>query len=148
MFMTATVISIDPRGLLVRDSATGQEVFVNFGNPSAFSPGDVIRISFSGMMTQSIPPQISAASITRVTAIPPSQPTPSYSEIRRAVVLQVRNNALIIRDPGRNNQQATVNYSFAYHFCVGQRVNIRYETVFLGNQGQLTINATDVIPTC
>lgn len=146
MFMNATVISIDPRGLLVRDSATGQEVFVNFNNPNAFSPGDLIRISYNGMMTRSIPPQISATSIRRVTATPPPQTTPS--EIRRAVVLQVRNNSLIIRDPGRNNQQATVNYQFAYHFCVGQRVNIQYETVFLGNQGQLTINATDISPVC
>lgn len=151
MFMTATVISVNSRGLLVRDSATGQEVFVNFNNPAAFSPGNVIRISYNGIMTHSIPPQISANSITRLTQATPSRPTPtppSFSEIRRAVILQVRNNALIIRDPGRNNQQATVNYPYAHHFCVGQRVNIQYETVLLGNQGQLIINATDVIPTC
>lgn len=148
--MTATVISIDSRGLLVRDASNGQEVFVNFNNPGAFSPGDMIRISFNGIMTQSIPPQISASSIVRINPLPQPQPSPqpSFNEIRRALIVQVRRNMLVVRDPSNNNRITNVNYSYAYHFCVGQRVNIAFDTVLLGESNQLTINATEVVPVC
>lgn len=144
MFMTATVIRIDARGLLVRDMETGEEFFVNFSNASSFNPGDLVRITYTGTMTPSIPPQISATSVVLLNST--AQPQPTYSEIRRAAILQVRRGVLLIRDPSRNNRQVTVNYPYAHHFCVGQRVNIQYETVFLN--GGLTINATEVSPAC
>lgn len=143
MFMNATVISIEPRGLLVRDMETGEEFFVNFGNTAAFSPGDTVRITYTGTMTPSIPPQISATAIERTTTVP--QPPPTYSEIRRAQILQIRRNVLIVRNP-LNSQQVTVNYQYAHHFCIGQKVNIQYETAFLN--GGYTVNATDIIPLC
>lgn len=142
MEMDAIVISIDPRGLLVRDSATGNEVFVNFGNPRLFSPGDAIRITFNGIMTNSLPPQISASSIAR---IPQAQPAPTFSEIRRARILQVRRGILLVRDPS-SSRQVIVEYPYAHHFCAGQLVNVQFETVFLDNQ--LRVIATDVIPIC
>lgn len=151
MEMIATVISTDSRGLLVIDSATGNEVFVNFNNAGAFRPGDIVRILYTGTMTLSIPPQITATSVTRWNTTP-SRPTPmppqqtNFSEIRRATVLQVRRDFLLVRDPANNNRQVGVNYSYAHHFCVGQRVNIRYETAFIDSR--LTVNATDVFPVC
>lgn len=155
MFMTATVIRIESRGLLVRNMANGQEVFVNFSNPGLFRPGDTVRIAYTGTMTFSIPPQISATSVVRVsTAQPPRPPAcqcpqcppqPSFSEIRNATIIRVGRNVLLVRNPV-NNQQVTVNYPNAHFFRVGQRVNIRYETAFLN--GGYTVNATDVSLVC
>lgn len=144
MVMIATVLRTDARGLLVMDMETGEEVFVNFGNASSFSPGDLVRITYTGTMTPSIPPQISATSVVLLNSI--AQPQPTYSEIRRATILQVGRGVLIVRDPGHNNRRVTVNYPYAHHFCVGQRVNIQFETAFLN--GGLTVNATEVSPTC
>lgn len=144
MIMVATVIRIDARGLLVRDMETGQDVFVNFLGAASFRPGDVVQITYTGTMTASIPPQISATSVVLLSSV--AQPQPTFSEIRRAVILQVRRDVLIVRDPARNNRLVTVNYPYAHHFCVGNRVNIRYETAFIN--GGLTINATDIFPAC
>ena len=66
MIMTATVIRVDAKGLLVRDMATGQEVYVHTNIARQFRVGDVVRIRYNGIMTSSIPPQISAQAITRV----------------------------------------------------------------------------------
>lgn len=71
MIMTATVIRVDAGGLLVRDMANGQEVYVHTHMAGRFRVGDVVRIRFNGIMTASIPPQIAAQSITRVQQ-PPS----------------------------------------------------------------------------
>lgn len=140
MIMNATVISIDPRGLLVRDSETGEEVFVNFGNPGLFSPGEAIRITYTGTMTPSIPPQISATAIVRV-----PQPQPQQTQIRRATILQIRRNTLFVRDQS-NFRQVIVNYPYAHHFCVGQRVSVQYDTIVLSNPPE--VNATEVTPIC
>lgn len=149
MFMNATVLSADMRSLLVRDAATGGEVLVHYNNARTFSPGDQIIITYSGAMTASIPPQITATSIRRVQspAPPPAPPTPpAQSAMRRAVVLQVRSNSLLVRDPGNNNRQAIVHYPFAYHFCVGQRLNIFYDSIVLNNP--IEINAANIVPIC
>lgn len=142
MLMNATVISTSPRSLLVRDSATGQEVLVHFNNARTFAPGDQVIITFNGMMTSSIPPQITATAIQRTSATMP----PSQTEIRRAVVLQVRSGSLLVRNPGDNNRQVVVNYPYAHHFCVGQRLNIQYDSITLTTP--VTVNATDVSPIC
>ena len=66
MIMTATVIRVDSGGLLVRDMSTGQQVYVHTNMARQFRVGDVVRIRYNGIMTRSIPPQISAQSMTRV----------------------------------------------------------------------------------
>lgn len=66
MIMTATVIRVEANGLLVRDMATGQEVYVHTNMARQFRAGDVVRIRYNGIMTPSIPPQIWAQAITRV----------------------------------------------------------------------------------
>lgn len=146
MEMIATVVSSDSRGLLVIDAATGQEVFVNYCCPLAFRPGERVHITYTGAMTFSIPPQISATLVVPYRATPTTPPAQTYSEIRRATILQIRRGVLIVRDPGQNNRQVTVNYPYAHHFCVGNRINIQYETAFLN--GGYTINATEVFPVC
>lgn len=150
MVMTATVLRVDARSLLVRDMATGNQVLVNTPQARSFRIGDVVRITYSGRMTFSIPPQITATRITRVNPRPPqpqppiSQP-PSQTEIRRATVLQVRQGALLVRNP-ENGQQVIVNYAYAHHFCPGQLINVRYDSIVLSNPNQL--NATDITPVC
>ena len=66
MMMIATVRQVRPNSLLVRDRATSQDVVVNTRDARGFCPGDVVRIVYNGVMTQSIPPQISAARIFRI----------------------------------------------------------------------------------
>lgn len=140
MNMTATVIRVEPRSLLVRNEENGEEVLVFYRNAGNYSVGDRIRINFNGQMTLSIPPQITAISIVRLS--PESQPTPS--EIR-AVVLQKGRDFLIVRNM-QNRQQLRVQYPFAHHFCVRQQVTVRYETITLTTPP--TVTATDIIPIC
>ena len=50
--------------MLVTDNANGQEVLVNTNNSTGnLMAGEQVRIVFNGVMTASIPPQISAQSI-------------------------------------------------------------------------------------
>ena len=62
--MLATVVLAWGNQVLVRDNSNSQEVLVNTrystGNLAA---GDQVRIQYDGVMTASIPPQISAQSI-------------------------------------------------------------------------------------
>lgn len=62
--MLATVVQAWGSQVLVTDNANGQEVLVNTQNSTCnLSAGDQVRIVFNGVMTASIPPQISAQSI-------------------------------------------------------------------------------------
>ena len=63
--MLATVVqSWNTTQVLVTDNANGQQVLVNTNhNTSNLNPGDQVRIVHNGVMTASIPPQISAQSI-------------------------------------------------------------------------------------
>ena len=63
--MLATVFqSWNTTQVLVTDNANGQQVLVNTNhNTSNLNPGDQVRIVFNGVMTASLPPQISAQSI-------------------------------------------------------------------------------------
>lgn len=63
--MLATVVqSWNTTQVLVTDNANGQQVLVNTNhNTSNLNPGDQVRIVFNGVMTTSLPPQISAQSI-------------------------------------------------------------------------------------
>ena len=62
--MLATVVRAWGSQVLVTDSANGQEVLVNTNySTSNLSAGDQVRIVYDGVMTASLPPQISAQSI-------------------------------------------------------------------------------------
>jgi len=64
--MCATVRQVCPCNLLVCDHTTDQEVLVHTAEACRFSCGDCVCIHFSGAMTMSIPPQITATCIRRV----------------------------------------------------------------------------------
>lgn len=62
--MIATVVRAWGSQVLVNDSANGQEVLVNTGYSTGnLAAGDQVRIVYDGVMTASLPPQISAQSI-------------------------------------------------------------------------------------
>ena len=63
--MCAQILEIDDNRILVRDSRTRQEVVVNTRCKCNFRVGDRIIIIYSGAMTMSIPPQISAIRIRK-----------------------------------------------------------------------------------
>ena len=58
--MNARVLEVNCCSLLVCDLCTGHQVLVNADNACCFCPGDCVCIKYSGAMTTSIPPQISA----------------------------------------------------------------------------------------
>lgn len=64
--MFAIVQEVRPDSLLVRDRRTRQDVLVHTPIARQFRPGDLVRILFSGAMTMSIPPQITAVRICRI----------------------------------------------------------------------------------
>lgn len=62
--MLATVVQAWDSQVLVTDNSSGQEVLVNTQNSTGnLIAGDQVRILYNGIMTASIPPQISADSI-------------------------------------------------------------------------------------
>lgn len=68
MTMQATVLSVTCDSLLVLDhSITRQPVRVFYPGSCRFRRGNLVCIRFGGIMTGSIPPQITA---TRITVIP------------------------------------------------------------------------------
>lgn len=146
MTLDATILQINPRSMLVRDFATRDEILVNYQNASRFRTGENVRITYFGRMTFSIPPQITASSIRRLpnqgTSAPPAQSVPAQMT---AVVIQRSQNSLLVRNT-QNNQQMRVNYAFANHFCVGQRIVVRYDTIQLSNPP--LVNAVDITPVC
>lgn len=143
MTIDATVLEVYDDRLLVIDLNNNQEVIVNFQGARRFSPGDLIRIIFNGQMTSSIPPQITATSIQTIRR--PIMPPPATSTELRAVVLQRKNNSLLVRELNTNNQ-FIVDYQCALCFRRGQRVIVQYETIFLNEPPNLSrIIATNII---
>lgn len=63
--MLATVVQPwNTTQVLVTDNANGQQVLVNTSfNTGNLAAGDQVRIVYNGVMTASLPPQISAESI-------------------------------------------------------------------------------------
>ena len=62
--MLATVVQAWGNQVLVRDNSNSQEVLVNTrSSTDNLAAGDQVRIQYDGVMTASIPPQISAQSI-------------------------------------------------------------------------------------
>lgn len=143
MFMNATVIRVNSGNLLVKDLENNQEVLVHYQNTRGLCPGDRIRIEFNGQMTRSIPPQITAISIQRIQhPTPPSQSVPTET---RATILQRRNNSLLVRDMS-NNRQLVVNTRHAHHFCIGQRITVKYDIIIMNNPPE--INAIEITAIC
>ena len=64
--MCATVCRACPSYLLVCDHATRQQVVVHTDQACRFPAGTDVRICYDGAMTASMPPQISAQSIQRL----------------------------------------------------------------------------------
>lgn len=129
MNMTAIIIRVDQRSLLVRNEETSEEVLVIYRSANNFSVGERVRITYNGRMTFSIPPQITATSIERLRPVP--QPEPS--EIRVEVIQ-------------RGRKRIRVEYTYAHHFCIGQQVVVRYNTITMSNPPRVT--AADIIPVC
>jgi len=140
MVIHATVIEVNPRNLLVNDHQTGNEIMVHSQKSGNFSIGDHIKITHNGQMTRSIPPQISAISIERLTRRPQSRPTEM-----RAVILRRGRGFIFVRNL-HNGTQMRVNYAHAHHFCVGQRVIIKHDTIIMNNPPEA--NAVDIEPIC
>ena len=67
--MIATVQEVQQGKLLVRDRSTGQDVLVHTPLSYCFHAGDIVRILYSGAMTRSIPPQITAIRIVRIRSL-------------------------------------------------------------------------------
>lgn len=62
--MLATVVRSWGSQVLVNDNSNGQEVLVNTNySTTNLTAGDQVRIVYDGVMTASLPPQISAQSI-------------------------------------------------------------------------------------
>lgn len=148
MTITATVLEVEPRGLLVQDRSNGQEIFVNSNMAQRFSPGNIVRITYNGPMTTSIPPQITARSITRVFQLGqqrPPQPPPQPMVIRRARVLQIARNTLTVLNL-ENNRRYIVIFQQAEHFCPGQLIRIRFSSITSTTPPRVA--ATEIRPIC
>ena len=65
--MRAQVIEVQEDALLVCDQSTGQQVQVHTSCAHCYAAGDHICIHYNGVMTASLPPQISADCIHKVT---------------------------------------------------------------------------------
>lgn len=66
MLMIATVREVRGNRLLVRDHASQQNVIVNTNRTGCIFVGDRVSILYNGVMTRSIPPQITAIRIRRL----------------------------------------------------------------------------------
>lgn len=58
--MNARVLRAGCRQLLVCDLCGSQEVLVHTDNACCFQPGQCVCVAYNGVMTRSIPPQITA----------------------------------------------------------------------------------------
>lgn len=66
MTMQATVLRVQCDNLLVFDRAMSQTVLVHTADACHFRVGDYVCIRYSGAMTMSIPPQITATNISTI----------------------------------------------------------------------------------
>ena len=64
--MNARVLRVNCCDLLVCDLCGCQEVLVHTNDACCFRPGECVCIQYSGAMTISIPPQISADCVKRI----------------------------------------------------------------------------------
>lgn len=71
MNMRATVLRVQRNNLLVFDHQTRQRVVVHTRRAPQFRVGNMVCIRYNGVMTLSIPPQISAINIRTIPRIGP-----------------------------------------------------------------------------
>lgn len=62
----AQVLQITDGDMLVQSCRTGQEILVHADCTCAFSVGDCVCIHFNGVMTRSLPPQITALCVRKI----------------------------------------------------------------------------------
>lgn len=61
--ITAKVLNIMPNQLLVRQRNTGQVILVHSPAAMRFRAAQIVQICYNGIMTRSLPPQITAERI-------------------------------------------------------------------------------------
>lgn len=66
MILQAIVVKVRPGNLLVFDESMSQTVLVHTPRACRFRVGNCVSILYNGIMTRSIPPQITAIKITRI----------------------------------------------------------------------------------
>lgn len=66
MLLIATVERVRPDRLVVRERRNGRTVIVNTRPARCIFPGDIVSILYNGVMTRSIPPQITAIAVRRL----------------------------------------------------------------------------------
>lgn len=66
MILFGTVERVRRDQLVVRDRRTRRSVIVFTRQTRCFEPGDVVSVLFNGVITQSIPPQITAIAVRRL----------------------------------------------------------------------------------
>ncbi len=64
--MAASVKEVRCHSLIVRNVRTAEEIVVHTNDSFRFFCGDIVCIRYNGIMTRSIPPQITASCITLV----------------------------------------------------------------------------------
>lgn len=85
MIMQAIVIDVQWNRLLVQDLETRQRVIVHTPDARWFIAGDLVLIWYDGVMTKSIPPQITALRIATLPpeTVPPARPPVFFPPIIR-----------------------------------------------------------------
>lgn len=81
MIIYASVLEINGNQLLVLDHATQQEIAVNLRCGCNFRVNDNVKIIYDGIMTMSIPPQISVRRIIKINAVSAIPYLAEYSRI-------------------------------------------------------------------
>lgn len=66
--MTATILEVQCCSLLVCDTCTHQQVLVHADDACTYHCGEHVCIHYNGIMTNSLPPQITAHHIHRMGA--------------------------------------------------------------------------------
>lgn len=64
--LPACVLEVDDCALLVKDLCTCQKLLVHTDDACCFCEGDRVCVRYGGIMTMSIPPQITACSVQKV----------------------------------------------------------------------------------
>lgn len=85
MIMCAEVTGVDNGRLIVTDSSSQQEVVVNT-RCLDFNKGEKVKICYNGIMTMSLPPQISAYSIIRMPGNHAGTYLKRYEEILKTMI--------------------------------------------------------------
>lgn len=88
MLIYAQVLETGQNQILVKDCNSGQEVAVNLRNGCNFSVSDTVQIVYNGIMTMSIPPQISPM---RITVINVGDAMPYLAEYSRILNTMINN---------------------------------------------------------